>query len=34
VGAPHAAFANGALAHAFEMDSLVQPGVARTPALR
>lgn len=31
VGAPHAAFANGALAHAFEMDSLVQPGVGAHP---
>jgi 2-methylcitrate dehydratase PrpD len=31
VHAPHAAFANGALAHAFEMDSLVQPGVGAHP---
>ena len=31
VHAPHAALANGALAHAFEMDSLVQPGVGVHP---
>jgi 2-methylcitrate dehydratase PrpD len=31
VPAPNAAFANGALAHAFEMDSLVQPGVGAHP---
>ncbi|HEV2008626.1 MAG TPA: MmgE/PrpD family protein, partial [Burkholderiales bacterium] len=31
VAAPSAAFANGALAHAFEMDSLVQPGVGAHP---
>ena len=31
VQAPHAAFANGALAHAFEMDSLVQPSVGVHP---
>jgi len=31
VHAPQAALANGALAHAFEMDSLVQPGVGVHP---
>src|SRR5688572_2435819 len=31
VHAPHAALANGVLAHAFEMDSLVQPGVGVHP---
>lgn len=31
VHAPHAALANGALAHAFEMDSLVQPSVGVHP---
>ncbi|MBI4190117.1 MAG: MmgE/PrpD family protein [Betaproteobacteria bacterium] len=31
VQAPHAALANGALAHAFEMDSLVQPSVGVHP---
>ena len=31
IAPPHAAFANGALAHAFEMDSLVQPGVGAHP---
>ncbi len=31
VHAPHAALANGALSHAFEMDSLVQPGVGVHP---
>ena len=31
VQAPHAALANGALAHAFEMDSLMQPSVGAHP---